>query len=127
MFYLQDLRNNKIQVAIKTSHMMIIVVDVFYRQQTLRTSEMSLIFNNFQYIYIYIYTNEYDASILSLSPSLFSPSLFVSSLLVDYLNEFIRSILYIIISFLSSCEKDERKGKENERTTEVITDHLNDG
>ena len=62
----EDLRN-KTRVAISPSHMMLIVVDVFYRQQTLRTNDMSLIFDRFQFIRLYTHTHMDDASIFSLS------------------------------------------------------------
>jgi hypothetical protein len=90
--------------------MMIIVVYVFYRQQTLRTSEMSLIFNKFQFIYVYLN----DASILSRS---------LSHLLVDHMKVVYMSlsILYRFFFFSSSSSCEKRRIEE-----EVMSDHLND-
>jgi len=97
------LLRNKIKVARRTSHMMIIVVYVFYRQQTLRTSEMSLIFNNFQFIYIY----EWRVDSLSLT--------FVSHLLVDHMKLVYTSHLSSIVSFsFRRVKRTKRRRRSHE-------------
>ena len=99
-----------------------------YRQQTLRTSEMSLIFNKFQFIYIYMN----DASISSLLLLSLSRFLSRSYLLANHMKFVYMSYRSIHPSFIgsfsstspssSSCEKDEK----NKSWVIIWTQWMND-
>ena len=123
---------NKTRVARSPRHMMIIVVYVFDRQQTLRTNKMSLISNKFQFISRDEWHDEF-LFLLSLSLSvpfslchLFDAQTLAGQIVLVYRRHIHPSIVFLFLSFSVVARRRRGRRRVKTKTHWVIIWTMND-